>query len=66
VEILDPADRFARAELYPLAQKMDDGEWGPAEAFPKSGFGIAAPEIRGGKGLDVFAGGLTPQALGRG
>lgn len=48
-EILDQADRFAQAELYPLAQRMDDEEWWPTEIFPKIGatgyFGITAPDI---------------------
>src|SRR3546814_4934296 len=36
-EILGNADRFAQAELYPLAQRMDDEEWWPTEIFPKIG-----------------------------
>jgi isovaleryl-CoA dehydrogenase len=28
-EVLAQADRFARAELHPLAQRMDDEEWWP-------------------------------------
>ena len=34
-EILDNADRFAKAELHPLAQRMDDEEWWPEEAMPR-------------------------------
>ena len=49
--ILDGADRFAREALYPLAQRMDNEEWWPAEAFPLIGrtgyFGI-------GKALTVI------------
>ena len=67
--ILANADRFAQGELYPLASRMDDEEWWPAEAFPKIGatgyFGITAPEALGGSGLDVFTSGLILQAFGR-
>ncbi|MDD3764304.1 MAG: acyl-CoA dehydrogenase family protein [Nevskiales bacterium] len=69
IEILSQADRFAQAELYPLAQRMDDEEWWPAEAFPKIGetgyFGVTAPEAYGGAGMDVFTSGLILQAFGR-
>jgi isovaleryl-CoA dehydrogenase len=68
-QILDEADRFARGELYPLAKRMDDEEWWPADAFPKIGatgyFGITVPEAYGGVGLDVFASGLVLQAFSR-
>jgi isovaleryl-CoA dehydrogenase len=68
-EILDEADRFARKELAPLARRMDDEEWWPADAFPKIGatgyFGVTVPEEHGGAGLDVFASGLVLQAFGR-
>lgn len=69
VEILDQADKFARNELYPLAQKMDDEEWWPTEAFPKIGatgyFGVTAPSRFGGSELDLFSSGLVLQAFGR-
>ena len=69
MDVLSNADRFAQAELYPLAQKMDDEEWWPAEAFPTIGrtgyFGITAPEALGGSGLDVFTSGLVLQAFSR-
>jgi isovaleryl-CoA dehydrogenase len=69
MEILANADRFAQAELYPLAQKMDDEEWWPQEIFPKIGdtgyFGITAPEALGGSGLDIMASGLVLQAFSR-
>jgi isovaleryl-CoA dehydrogenase len=69
MEILTQADRFAQAEAYPLAQRMDDEEWWPEDIFPKIGatgyFGITAPEELGGAGLDVFTSGLILQALGR-
>ncbi len=68
-QILDEADRFARAELHPLSQRMDDEEWWPADAFPKIGangyFGITVPEQYGGVGLDIFTAGLVLQAFSR-
>ena len=68
-DILDNADRFAQAEMYPLSQKMDDEEWWPKDIFPKIGetgyFGITAPEQYGGAGMDVFTSGLILQAFGR-
>ena len=69
MEVLGNADRFAQAEIYPLAQRMDNEEWWPSEAFPKIGatgyFGITAPEAYGGSGLDVFTSGLILQAFSR-
>lgn len=69
IEILANADRFGQAELYPLAQRMDDEEWWPADIFPKIGatgyFGITAPEAYGGSGLDLMTSGLVLQAFSR-
>ncbi len=69
MEILHQADRFAQAELYPLAQRMDDEEWWPDTAFPKIGatgyFGITAPEAYGGSDLDLMTSGLILQAFSR-
>jgi isovaleryl-CoA dehydrogenase len=69
VFMLGQADRFARAELYPLAQRMDDDEWWPPEAFAAIGangyFGITAPETLGGAGADLFTSGLVLQAFAR-
>lgn len=68
-EILFQADRFAQAELYPLAQKMDDEEWRPDAIFPKIGetgfFGVTAPEEYGGAGMDLMTSGLVLQAFSR-
>src|SRR3546814_18172867 len=51
-DILGNADRFAQAELYPLAQRMDDEEWWPPEISPKIGqtrhFAVTAPGNSGG------------------
>jgi isovaleryl-CoA dehydrogenase len=67
--ILDQADRFARNELYPLSQRMDDEEWWPPEAFARIGangyFGIPVPEPFGGAGMDLFTSGLVLQAFSR-
>ena len=69
MEVLANADRFAQAEMYPLAQRMDDEEWWPADIFPKIGatgyFGITAPEAYGGSGLDLMTAGLVLQAFSR-
>ena len=68
-EVLEQADRFARQELHPLAQRMDDEEWWPPQAFAKIGatgyFGIPVPEAYGGSGLDLFTSGLVLQAFAR-
>jgi isovaleryl-CoA dehydrogenase len=68
-EILDAADRYARSELYPLAPRMDEQEWWPAEAFARLGpagyLGIAIPQSYGGAGLDLFSVGLVAQAMSR-
>ncbi len=67
--MLDGADRFARQELYPLSQRMDDEEWWPENAFEVIGktgyFGITVSEAEGGAGLDVFTSGLVAQAFAR-
>jgi isovaleryl-CoA dehydrogenase len=69
MEVLTQADRFARAELYPLSKRMDDEEWWPNEVFPTLGAngycGITAPEILGGSGADLFTSGLVVQAFAR-
>lgn len=68
-DVLEQADRFARAELFPLAQRMDDEEWWPADAFKAIGsngyFGITAPEELGGTGLDLMTSALVLQAFSR-
>lgn len=68
-DVLIQADRFARAELFPLAQRMDDEEWWPTDAFEKIGangyFGITAPEELGGTGLDLMTSALVVQAFSR-
>ena len=67
--MFDEADRYARNELYPLSQRMDDEEWWPENVFADIGdagyFGITVPEEYGGQGLDLFTSGLVCQAFGR-
>ena len=66
---LDQADRFAREQMYPLSQKMDDEEWWPEQVFATMGdtgyFGIPIPENHGGAGMDLFTSGLVLQAFSR-
>jgi isovaleryl-CoA dehydrogenase len=68
-EMLDLADRYARNELWPLQQRMDDEDWWPPELMPdlgKMGFlGITAPARFGGADGDVFTSGLIAQGLAR-
>jgi len=68
-EVLDQANKYARNELFPLAQKMDDDEWWPADIFPQMGearfFGITTPEEYGGVGMDLLTSGLIAQAFSR-
>lgn len=68
-EILFQANRFAEKELYPYAQRMDDEEWWPDEAFPKCGengfMGVTAPAEFGGADMDVMTSGLVLQAISR-
>ena len=67
--ILDAADLYAREQLLPLAQKMDDEEWWPDAEFRglgKDGYlGITVPAELGGANLDLFASGLVCQAMAR-
>ena len=67
--MLDHLDRFAREQLYPLSQKMDDEEWWPEDVFAKMAEvgmlgATVAPEY-GGAGLDYLSAGLIGQVLGR-
>jgi isovaleryl-CoA dehydrogenase len=67
--LLDHADRFAREELYPLAEKMDNEEWWPEDLFPKMGelgmLGTTVDPEYGGAGMDLLSAGLICQAFGR-
>ncbi len=68
-EILAAADRFARSELYPLANRMDNEEWWPPDAMRKVGqagfLGVTIPQELGGVGSDLFTSGLVLQAFAR-
>ena len=68
-ELLNAADRFARKELYPLAQRMDDEEWWPDGIFAKIGaaglLGITVDGALGGVGADLFTSGLVLQGFAR-
>ncbi len=69
LEILHAADRYGRAELHPLAERMDNEEWWPGEAFAKLGeagyFGITVDTDYGGVGADLMTSGLILQAFSR-
>ncbi|HEY4974826.1 MAG TPA: acyl-CoA dehydrogenase family protein, partial [Steroidobacteraceae bacterium] len=68
-EVLDAADRYARQELHPLAARMDNEEWWPAEAFARLGqegyLGITIPQAYGGSALDLLSTGLVAQGFAR-
>ncbi|MBT8139795.1 MAG: acyl-CoA dehydrogenase family protein [Gammaproteobacteria bacterium] len=67
--VFDTADRFGREVLHPLAQKMDDEEWWPSDAFKQMGklglLGTTTDPEYGGAGLDLLSAGLVSQAFGR-
>ena len=68
-EILEQADNYARNELLPLQQRMDNEEWWPPHVMPALGrmgyLGVTvAPEF-GGSGGDFFTTGLITQAFAR-
>ncbi|MBP7063863.1 acyl-CoA dehydrogenase family protein [Ferrovibrio sp.] len=67
--VLDAADRYAKAELYPLSTRMDNEEWWPSDAFAKLGkagyFGITVDPDYGGVGADLMTSGLILQAFSR-
>jgi len=67
--IFEEANRFAKQELYPLAEKMDSEEWWPEDVFNLIGdagyFGLTVPEKYGGQGLDLFTSGIIAQVFGR-
>jgi isovaleryl-CoA dehydrogenase len=67
--LMDHADRFAREQLLPLAQKMDDEEWWPQDIFRKFGelgfLGVTIAEQYGGTGMSMMDAGLILQAFSR-
>ncbi len=68
-EILSTADGFAKEELWPLQQRMDNEEWWPDTAMPafaRMGFlGVTVPTQLGGAGSDFMTSGLITQGLAR-
>lgn len=67
--ILEAADQFARTQLYPLAEKMDNEEWWPEGVFKKMGnqglLGLTVDPQYGGVGMNYLSAGLVSQAFGR-
>lgn len=68
-QLLDHADRFAREQLHPLAEKMDNEEWWPEDIMAKVGelgfLGVTVPEQYGGSGMSMLDAGLILQAFSR-
>ena len=67
--IRDTVADFARNELWPLAERMDEEEWLPEDIFRKTGeLGILAipiPEQYGGLGSDIFTQMVAHEELSR-
>lgn len=67
--LLDHADKFAREQLYPLAERMDRDEWWPEELMPKLGelgfLGVTVDPKYGGAGMSIMEAGLILQAFSR-
>ncbi len=67
--LLDHADKYAREQLYPLAQKMDEEEWWPNHIMRELGelgfLGTTVDPHYGGAGLDLLSAGLIGQAFSR-
>ncbi|QQD18585.1 acyl-CoA dehydrogenase family protein [Spongiibacter nanhainus] len=68
-QLFDHIDKFAKAELLPLAEKMDNEEWWPSDIMPKVGelgfLGVTVPEQYGGCGMTMLEAGLILQAFAR-
>ena len=68
-EILEQADTYARNELLPLQQRMDNEEWWPPHVMPTLGrmgyLGVTVAPEYGGSGGDFFTTGLITQAFAR-
>lgn len=67
--LLDHADKFAREQLYPLAEKMDNEEWWPDDLMPRLGelgfLGVTVDPKYGGAGMSIMDAGLILQAFSR-
>lgn len=68
-QLFDHIDKFAKAELLPLAEKMDNEEWWPSDVMRKVGelgfLGVTVPEQYGGCGMTMLDAGLILQAFAR-
>jgi len=67
--IYDAAEKFAREQLLPIAEKMDNDEYWPEDLFPMLGregyLGITIPQHLGGAGMDEMAQGLVFEAFAK-
>lgn len=68
-DLYEHAERFARNELGPLAEPMDDDEWWPPDLFATLGsaglLGATIPERYGGAGMGMLESGLVLEAFSR-
>jgi isovaleryl-CoA dehydrogenase len=67
--IYDAAEKFAREQLLPIAEKMDNDECWPQGLFQMLGregyLGVTVPEEYGGAGMDEMAQGLVAEAFAK-
>lgn len=67
--LLDHADKFAREQLLPLAEKMDNEEWWPQDLMRRLGelgfLGVTVDPKYGGAGMSLLEAGLILQAFAR-
>lgn len=67
--LLEQADNFARRELAPLAERMDNEEWWPPDLMATLGrngmLGATVGEEYGGAGMSLLEAGLVTQAFAR-
>ena len=65
----DTIYRWARDELGPIAEKVDDEDWMPPDFFAKAGevgaLGVAIDPAYGGSGLDVMSEVLVAEQISR-
>ena len=68
-QLFEHADRIGKEKLLPLAERMDNEEWWPADLFAELGslgfLGVTVPEKYGGVGLGLLESGLILQAFSR-
>ncbi|MBW2941331.1 acyl-CoA dehydrogenase family protein [Zhongshania aquimaris] len=67
--LLDHVDRFAKDQLLPLAERMDNEEWWPPEIMRKIGelgfLGVTVAEKFGGAGMSLLEAGIILQGMAR-